>query len=79
MNTSMEFETRSDRRRQSYFQKRPERLWGPTSLHFNEHRGSFPGAKGRRVMVTIQLYVEPSLKMSAAKSLLPLRAFITWY
>ena len=43
MNSSMEFAP--NWRWQSHLQTRPERLWGPTSLHFNGHRGSFQGVK----------------------------------
>jgi len=59
--------------------KRPERLWGPTSLLFNEYRGYFPGGQsGRRVTLTIHLQLFPRLRMSGAVPLLPLYALIMW-
>lgn len=42
---TLQWSSKPDWRRQFHLQTRPERLCGPTSLHFNGHSGSFPGVK----------------------------------
>jgi hypothetical protein len=58
--------------------KLPYRLWGPRSLLFIKHRGSFPGVNGRGVKLTIHLHRVPKIRMSGAIHLLPIYAIMAW-
>jgi hypothetical protein len=47
-----------------------DRQWGPSSLLFNDAVGSFAGWRDQGVKVTIQVHVEPRLRLHGAMSAL---------
>jgi len=58
--------------------KRPERLWGPTSLLFNGYRviSRRQNAQGKKL--TIHLHLVPRLKINGAIPPILLHAFMAW-
>ena len=56
--------------------KRPDRLFGPTSLLFSWYCGNFSGLSDQGVMLTTRLHLVPSLKMCGVMPLLSQYAFI---
>ena len=61
----------------SSFPRRPDRLWGPSSLLLNGYPWLFLWVQSSRwIRLAIHLYLVPRLRMSGAISLLPLYSFM---
>jgi len=57
-------------------QNRPYWHWGPSSLLFRRYCGSFPEVKRPGMKITTHLYLVPRLRMSGARPVLHLYAFM---
>ena len=63
----------------SLLTKRSDKFWGPASHKFSGYWVFFPrGQSGRGAKLTILFHIVPRLRMSGAKALLPLYAFMAW-